>query len=197
MKTTYSIEIKGIEDPIDFVNKWSKSYNYSNEGVYDNYINRVFDDYDTFKQMFYWKNGTGEKLSGYKEILVSQFWEQKKILIKLKDDFNWETFENVFKPMNSSTIWKIFLLHLMNPKEFPIFDQNVYRFYRFTMDGIIIKDPPQKKKEAYEIYKNEYRDWFNNLRIQYKLNHKEMDRSFFSFGQLLKKIDGKPHEIRK
>jgi hypothetical protein len=197
MKKNFYIEIKGLDDPKEFIKQWSKSGRSSNEWRYDQNIDKVLEDQDSFQQLFYWKNDRGEKFTFYKERLVNQFWKQRKVLLGLRNEFNWERFEDEFKPSESSTIWKIFLLHLMNPVEFPIFDQNVYRFFRFNKDGKNIKEPPKKKKEVYEIYKYEYRDWFNTLRVQYKLNHKDMDRSFFTFGQLLKKIYGKPFEIKK
>jgi hypothetical protein len=196
MKTNYYIEIKGLDDPKEFVKQWSKSDSFSTEWRYDQNIYRVLEDQDSFRQLFYWKNGTGEKFTVKKERVVNQFWEKREVLLNLRNKFTWELFENEFSPSKSSTIWKIFLLHLMNPVEFPIFDQNVYRFFRFNKDGIIT-DPPKNTKKVFEIYKFEYRDWFNTIRIQYKLHHKDMDRSFFSFGRLLKTLDGKPIEIKE
>ncbi len=196
MKPSYFIEIKGLDNPVEFVKKWSKSNDFPNEWRYDENIGKGLRDYDSFRQLFYWKNGTGEKLTFYKERLINQFWEQRTVLLNLRNEFKWEIFEEEFKPGESSTIWKIFLLHMISPAEFPIFDQNVYRFFRFDKDGIIT-NPPKNPKGVYEIYKTDYRDWFNKLRIRYKLNHKDMDRSFFSFGRLLKTLESKPINIHK
>lgn len=133
----YSICIYGFDNPTEFVSKWSKCYIYKNGEKYKNNIDTALDNYHSFYELFVWKNGTGEKLFNLKTPTVDKFWENIHELKKMKYKFSWEYFEKYFGPLEQATIWKIFLLHLMNPSEFPIFDQHVNRFYQFIKTGKI------------------------------------------------------------
>jgi len=83
----------------------------------------------------------------------------------------------------------------MNPDEFPIFDQHVYRSFYFFKTGEIKELPISKYREVYNIYKGEYIPWFTDLKLKYGLTPRLMDKSFFSFGQVLKRLKGVPKTI--
>ena len=93
-----------------------------------------------------------------------------------------------------SNIWKIFLLHIMDSHNYPIFDVHVFRFHHFIKNGFI-KEIPNNQRLKYEYYKSEYLNWFRGLRDEYSLNPKKMDESFFKFGQILKPLKGLPIEL--
>ena len=194
MRTKYQIKIIGFEDPKTFVKKWSSVYFYKSEPKYNEYIYSVFDDKNSFIKLFQWKNGTGEVIYNKKMKVVEGFYEKIHVLRQLRINFNWEQFETEFQPTKSSPIWKIFLLHLINPSEFPIFDQHVFRFYNFQKDGLI-EEISTRPKVVFETYKQEYKPWFNSVQKEFNLDSKQMDQSFFSFGQVLKNIKGLPIEI--
>lgn len=200
ISTSYHIEIRGLENIEDFVSKWSLTYSYSNEKKYNNHITKVFDSKDSFIELFKWKNGTGDVIYDKKMDVVLGFWNKVDVLRKLREEytwdreFNWELFESEFQPQRSSTIWKLFLLHLINVHRFPIFDQHVYRSYHFFKTGKIEEVPTQSKLK-YEIYKLEYKIWFNNIQQQYNIDPKMMDQSFFSFGKMLKGISSYPIKV--
>lgn len=191
----YKIIIEGFENPIHFVDKWSSKYYYPNEGKYSQHINSVFDDETSFFQLFQWKNGTGDIIYEKKNKVVKGFYEKIDVLRQLRNNFSWELFEHEFQPTKNSPIWKIFLLHLINSSEFPIFDQHVFRFYNFQKYGLIDEEISTKPKFVYETYKNEYKPWFNSVQQEYQLNPKLMDQSFFVFGQVLKNLKGLPKKI--
>jgi len=196
MKENYSILIKGFEEPSDFVDTWSKMYKYSSlEYKYKDNIDRVFEDWEYFLELFRWKNGRGDKISKGKMKPIEGFYHNKKIEIlrNLKNNFDWDIFEKEFEPTKSSTIWKIFLLHLINPEEFPIYDQHVFRFYKFVTTGKI-EEIPNNNKEKYDSYKNGYKAWFNPLQKEYHLKSKKMDESFITYGQVLKFLKRFPIE---
>jgi len=196
MNSPYYIEIKGLKDPVDFINKWSRHYNYSNEWRYNNHITNVLDDEVSFIELFKWKNGTGDTIYSKKMNVVNEWKDKLGILRSLRKDFSWEVFETEFKPTQSSTIWKIFLLHLINQEEFPIFDQHVFRCYHYFQTGDI-EEISTRRQDVFSSYKNDYQPWFNSLRNEYNLNPKLMDMSFFTFGQLLKRLNGLPIERKK
>ena len=126
--------------------------------------------------------------------VVDGFLNKFSILKELQKKFDWSLFEKEFKPTESSTIWKIFLLHIISPNELPIFDQHVFRFYHFNLYDEI-NEMPLSNKKVYKIYKEEYLSWFNKIKKDFNLNPKKMDESFFTFGQFLKKIKNYPFKI--
>ena len=145
-------------------------------------------------ELFLWKNGYGNAITGQKFKVIKQFYGKIDVLKQLRVNFSWDFFENEFQPAKSSTIWKIFLLHLINPKEFPIFDQHVYRFLNFQNSGKIV-EISNNPRVKYESYKLDYLPWFNKIQQEYQLDPKQMDQSFMSFGQLLKQLKGLPINI--
>jgi hypothetical protein len=162
MTGQYSILIKGFDKPIDFVDTWSKKYSYPDEYKYDDNITRVLDDWSYFLELFRWKNGYRDNIYKKKLEVIEGFYDKVDVLRNLKSNFSWEIFETEFEPTKSSPIWKIFLLHLIDPKAFPIYDQHVFRFYYFVKTGVI-SEISTNLKFLYNGYKNDYIDWFNQL----------------------------------
>ncbi|MCW5520183.1 hypothetical protein J1N09_10065 [Aureitalea sp. L0-47] len=196
MNSSFSIELPGLSNLNDFVNRWSPVYSFKNEHRYRDHIDKVLDNKSSFIELFKWKNGTGDVIYEKKMTNVLNYWKKVEVLKYLKTDFDWEIFESEFEPQKSSTIWRLFLLHIMNPSQFPIFDQHVFRSYKFITKGVI-EEIPNNSKKKYLLYKNEYFDWFNNLKQEYNESPKKMDESFFSFGQMLKGIKKYPINIEQ
>jgi hypothetical protein len=194
MGNPYHIRIQGLEDPKWFVDTWSSFYSYSNEDKYNLHINTVLEKKESFIQLFQWKNGTGSVISQQKMKTVNGYLAKYDVLKQLRSEFSWTLFENEFQPNKSSTIWKIFLLHLIDPAEFPIYDQHVFRFYNFYRNGVI-EEISTNPKIIYSTYKDDYKSWFNSFKKEYQLSPKKMDEAFFSFGQVLKRLMGLPLEI--
>ena len=128
--------------------------------------------------------------------VVENFYSKIDVLRTLKESFEWKYFEEEFKPYESSSIWKIFLLHLINKDQFPIYDQHVFRFYNFYKNGLIT-EILSTHRMIYESYKYDYREWFNYFKNKHRLDPKKMDESFFTFGQMLKKLKGYPLKIQR
>jgi hypothetical protein len=194
MKRPYYINIDGLDNLNDFVSKWSLLYSYPNEDKYNNHISNSLNSKESFIELFKWKNGTGDVIYEKKMNVVLRYWDKIEILRKLKREFNWDLFEKEFEPQKSATIWNIFLLHIVNPEEFPIFDQHVFRSYNFFKTGTI-KEIPSYSKTKYNIYKSEYKEWYNQIKDEYSVSPKKMDESFMSFGQMLKRLKDCPIEI--
>ena len=190
----FNIKIENFTNPPEFVEKWSSSYNFPNNEKYEEHIGSVLKNKDSLLKLFEWKNGTGDVISKNKMKVVNSFLDKYDIIQSLGTEFSWTVFEEEFKPTKSSTIWKIFLLHTINPNEFPIYDQHVYRFYNFYKNGTI-EEIPNKSKDKYHSYKNDYLPWFNKVKMEYNLDSKMMDESFFEYGSFLKKISNHPISI--
>ncbi len=191
----YSISIGGFDNPVQFVQEWSKHYTYSLESKYNNLIGECLSNQESFIELFKWKNGTGERISYEKMKVVLKFWNKVEILRELRTDFNWRSFEKEFEPHKDSTIWKIFLLHLVDINQFPIFDQHVFRTYNFFRKGKI-EELPVNSKKVYEMYKYDYCIWFTDIQMKYNISPKKMDESFFTFGRMLKGLKDYPCKIK-
>ena len=188
---SFKIEIPGFRDPAEFMERWSGQYSYNIEYKYTDHIDTVFDNRESFLELFRWKNGTGENISVNKMKTIDGFWSKVDVLRKLKLNFSWEFFESEFQPTRSSSIWKCFLVHLIDPSRFPLYDQHVYRSYQFIHEGII-EEIPNTHRLKYEIFKEKYCEWFNGVVNEHNLNHKRMDESLFTYGQMLKSIKKYP-----
>ena len=196
MGNSYHISIEGLKDPKNFVLEWSELYNYGDDHKYTNNIKNGLESDTSLTELFEWKNGTSESISEMKMGRVNDFISKREILKKLKKNFKIEDFEQLINPQKGSVIWKIFLLHITQPDNYPIYDQHVYRSFKFFTTGEI-KDISNRDKEKYDTYKNEYVDWFNKMKVKYDLNPRDMDKSFFMFGKTLKSLNSKPIKIYK
>ncbi len=150
----YQIVIGGYNSPKDFIKIWAKRYQYPNYEKYSAHIDKAISDSDSLIAMFEWKNGTGDKIAGLKSVVLSGFVTKKPKLEKLLQSpvLDWQAFEEEFEPQKSSAIWKIFLLRLLYPKQYPIFDQHVHRSFCFFTEGKI-KELPKTLRQVYKIYK--------------------------------------------
>jgi hypothetical protein len=187
------LEIDINSNAEEFVNSWSKSYSYNLESLYNKNINCSLDNYDCFLKMFRWKNGI-YNVSKKKMETINRFWNSREVLLSLKKKFNWDDFEKEFQPNKTSAIWKIFMLHLINPFDFPIFDMHVYRFHQFLSTGEII-EIKENQSFKYNYYKETYLPWFLDIRDKNNLDPKKMDECFFKLGQVIKQLKGAPIKL--
>jgi hypothetical protein len=97
-------------------------------------------------------------------------------------------FKNEFADI--SAIWKLFLLHIIAPNIYPIFDQHVYRacIYLTTQK---LKEIPLSNNKKEQIYFQDYLEFFNDIVATSQLPRKQVDEALFSFGRFLKSIYGK------
>lgn len=172
------------EELDDFLNHWSKLYSYANEDLYYRSIYKeVFTKAD-IQNLYVWKNGMN--LSRPKQRTMDAKINSKLSIIndfKSSASVNLERFKKEFKEV--STVWRIFLLHIIKPSEFPIYDQHIHRAYLFINNGnwrnissLSIKD---KAKE--EFYFNRYLPFIEANEFE---DLKKLDEAFFAFGQFLK-----------
>jgi hypothetical protein len=177
------LKINRSSDIHEFIEFWSQLYHYPSEIDYDSLIQKEELSEDELKELFKWKNGMN--LSGAKE---------KSFNEKIRVEWDWikanrnasnldlEVFKDKFKPV--STVWKIFLLHVINPKKYPIYDQHIHRAYNFMkgedFSKISSNYPTNFRKE--EFYFETYLPFVESLKVK---DLKTMDDAFFAFGQFL------------
>jgi len=168
----------------EFINYWKHFYYDKNEELYTKNIDLPFFNISNLEDLFHWKNGMTLKGSGQKEkafndkivLKISSINELKKLAIIDIDNFNKE-----FKDI--SIVWRIFILHLIQPKTYPIYDQNVHRTFNFinNLDWESINSN-MLEKSKFDFYFDTYLPFVNELKID---SLKDFDEAFFAFGQFL------------
>ena len=165
----------------EFISFWSKLYVYDNAVLYERIHNTTLSE-DDLKDLYKWKNGM--KLSQPKEkSLNTKIISKIEIVNNLRaaSNFDLEYFLKEFKQV--SVVWKLFLLHILKPNRFPIYDQHVHRAYRFinnqSSNGI---KASMNESVKLKFYFEEYYPFVRESKIT---NLKKMDEAFFAFGQFI------------
>ena len=140
-----------------FVKQWSSFYNYDKMNLYDDNIGKSILEVEDLINLYTWKNGT--LLSGFNENGEHQGKFKglnKNILSKilhineLKKNFDLNVFDKEFGKV--SFVWKVFLMHIIQPDFYPIYDQHIHRAYLFLQGDSSFKNvkntlkEPEKKK---------------------------------------------------
>lgn len=173
-----------FKDQKNFIEFWSEFYSWSKtEELYEKNINKKQYSENDLGELYIWKNGM--KLSPLKQkSFENKILAKLKIINNFKNKHNLDVEEFNVEFSNVSFVWKIFLLHIIKPKIYPIYDQNIHRAYLNLTDqdySNITSDLTDKKKSKFywEIYEPQVK----TLRVK---NLKKWDEALFSLGQILK-----------
>lgn len=171
------------ENLIDFINSWSKLYSFSNEGIYKASISKKTLTKTDIQNLYEWKNGM--KLSVLKQkSLNTKIISKLSIINALKNDANLdiEYFKSEFR--NISAVWKIFLLHIIKPDKYPIYDQHIHRAFLFIHkeDWSNISNTSINNNAKEQFYFKRYLPFIVSQNIK---SLKKLDEAFFAFGQFL------------
>ena len=164
----------------DFVDFWSGFYNYSFESYYVPIVGKKRFSKDDLSKLFEWKNGG--KLAKKKQKALDSIIAKIDKINALKANFCIDTFLKEFSFVKG-TIWKMFLLHVIQPDSYPIFDQHVYRAYLFIVKHQRGEIPDNKRKQ--DVYFKEYAPFFNELTSR-GVSRKKLDEALWAFGKFLK-----------
>lgn len=168
----------------EFVDVWSKSYAYQNMTLYTEPISKEHLEIDDLRNLFEWKNGmtlSGKKTEAFEQKILTKI----GVVNELKKAWDERLFENEFSGL--TTIWKVFLMHIIQPAQYPIFDQHVFRAFKFitnqTPDAVL----PSYDKARFPIYKNEYLPFYSNCakEMHEKFTLKNLDDALWTFGKFL------------
>ncbi len=164
-----------------FINFWSKLYFYPNEPLYA-VIEKDVLSADDLRGLFEWKNGMTLSMTKLKSFNTKILAKIETInQLKKAGKIDLDSFFSEFG--NLSFVWKIFLLHIVNPKKYPIYDQNIHRCFNFINDREhrgISNSIPEKTKQ--QFYLEDYLPFINTLS---GIPLKKIDQAFFTFGQFL------------
>ena len=177
-------ETKGVREFIDY---WKKLYLYKSPINYEEIIEKESFLASDIKAIFEWKNGM--KLSKQKQkTLETKILSKLKIINQLKSStsFDLDSFRIEFK--NLSAVWKIFLLHIIDPKVYPIYDQHIHRSFNFIQNkewkGITNSSISNKRKE--EFYFETFLPFVSKLR---DFSIRDIDKALFAFGKFIKESE--------
>lgn len=83
-----------------------------------------------------------------------------------------------------SAVWKIFLLHIIKPYNYPIYDQHIHRTFLFIHkeDFSTISNTSLTNKDKEQFYFDRYLPFIIANQVQ---DLKKLDEAFFAFGQFL------------
>jgi len=167
----------------DFIDFWSKYYVYTSvERLYlDRIHNEIFSK-DDIEKLFEWKNGM--KINGHKQkqASVDKIVSRLKIINELKNNFDFVLFKRYFNDLGA--IWQLFILHIIQPEIFPIFDQHVYRAHLFISKEII-EDIKEDKNFKLKYFYEVYLPFYNNFKTDIG-NDRQADMALWAFGKFLK-----------
>lgn len=165
-----------------FIDFWQQFYNYGMEKLYADNINAPTFLEPNIIALYIWKNGT--PLSSLKEKSLQVKVIKKLELInslRIKASWSSDDFHKEFKSV--SAVWRIFLMHIIKPNVYPIYDQHVHRAYQYmngySTDGINTNIKDQVKLAFYE---GQYLPFVKQMNVG---DLKKMDEAFFAFGQFL------------
>jgi len=165
--------------PEKFITFWSRRYSYPNEYLYDENIGKELTEERVWK-LFAWKNETGEAMAPKKRDLIEANYISK--LAGLPTLSSIPDGRGYLKSLPGGAIWGIFWLHIINPKVFPIFDQNTYRSMA-AITGLARPEIPTSNTSKIETYFEKY------VPFQASLDHpdrRSVDKALFAYGQFLK-----------
>ncbi len=160
-----------------FVEFWSARYKGYDEDFYQKNIGkqltkqRILDWYE-------WKNGmplAPLKLTS----VITNFVSRRNELDEVSPGVTAEEFLRRFA--SGGVVWRIFWLHIWQPRNFPIYDQHVYRAMRFIQGGEK-KEISKKDSEKIHSYVDEYLPFYARFD---GFNHREVDKALWSFGEFL------------
>jgi hypothetical protein len=165
-----------------FVDFWSAQYSFPNEDLYTQHISKSIFSREDLKSLFLWKNGM--RLSGKKDAALNgKVLRRLTAINELKTKFLQEQFDRKFTDL--SAIWKIFLLHCVQPQTYPIFDQHVYRAMCYMQSGVIT-ELRNNSTRKYKQYFESYVPFYSSVVKCSCRDSVKVDRALWVFGKTLK-----------
>jgi len=110
--------------------------------------------------------------------------QHAELINELKKKFDQKKFEKTFGKM--SAVWQIFLLHILQPYDCPMFDKPVYRasgLYKSWGK----KRLPSSQSERLTIFHEQYRPFFLEMvKLATGSDVFDIDKALWTFGKMIK-----------
>ena len=171
----------------EFVSFWAKRYNegkYS-DSIYEKNLNKGRKlEQDNIEPLLAWKNGRPLPPSKKKFVprvarSLPKFNDFRFLQEVTKSDEKqfWNVVCNI---VESGLVWRVFLLHIARPDDYPIVDQHVLRAQSYLTHG-----QPAEPSMTFGNYES-YVAFFNDLSRSSGQESRQVDKALMSFGQFLK-----------
>jgi len=183
-----------------FVDHWRAYYNTSQNDLYNILIKKQQYLPNDILKLFTWKNNmklSKKKLNTVNEVIVKNLSDINAIKVDTVVR-SWNSNDDIVSPYvtrlfkdsgkENAVVWQAFLMHLMDPETFPIFDQHVWRGYEYIMRGS--EQSFESTRLTMSSYLDEYRPWFNSKLItkhndKSDISSKQFDEAMWAYGKYL------------
>ncbi len=172
------LDLKEIEFP-EFIRFWNRCYKYPLDHLYTERISKARFTGTDLTRLFEWKNGG--KLSKRKQKTLRRVLERLDKVNSLKKGFYLTEFQRDFRDL--SVMWKLFLLHITAPGNYPFFDQSICRAFIFLKESLLTEGLPEGD-EVEKLFFDEYVEFYHN-HLPKAGSSKEFDQAFWAFGRFL------------
>lgn len=167
--------------PTQFVAFWTSYYDYKSKERYESNIKRRRLSPRSIQALFEWKNNM--KLSRRKQKTVNLIKKNIKTVNELKANFDEPLFKERFGKI--ALVWRIFLMHIINPRSYPLYDQHIHRAYVFINSGKV-SNAKLTTSEKLSFYKDDYIQFFDTLCKEGNIKkRKRLDDALWAFGKFL------------
>ena len=160
-----------------FLKFWSSQYPNDKEHIYTANIGRKPTQEGILK-LFEWKNNmrvSEKKVESIKRHFISQL--NNLPLLRSPEDA-----QIYLNQIGSGAIWRIFWLHCLHSKEYPIYDQNVHRAMA-TMQDWEEKEIPTRDRDKLSCYFDCYIPFWKQFS---NFDHRLIDKALWAYGRLLR-----------
>ncbi|HLY59438.1 MAG TPA: hypothetical protein VKV95_01605 [Terriglobia bacterium] len=168
-----------------FLDFWSRQYDSGRyqEKIYSRNIGKRKPE--AIRALFQWKNAgplSEKKKKSVEANYISCLGELRAYGSgPFREDFLMHFFSKFSK---GGAVWRVFWLHCCYPKDFPMFDQHVFRAHMFILGSKVPELDDLTDKEKVMCYIYSYLPFYRGLA---RFNDKrEVDKALWSFGRFIK-----------
>ncbi len=167
----------------EFIDCWHRRYNDSVETLYYDNIDHKY-NHERIMLLYEWKNGgkiSEDKTKSIKNNYLTKIDVSKNIFIKNAN--NRCNGLHFLKELGGGEIWSIFFVHILDPKNFSIFDQHVRRAMYFLLGN---PDLYPENTNRLNIYENEFLPFWDEYVGSDDPSNRRLDQALFAFGKYIK-----------
>ena len=163
----------------EFIDYWSPLYKDPQEHLYDNNIDKQFDE-DIVMELYKWKNG-GKISAGKTASIENNYINRIAEVNTLPRNTSAKDFLAVFS--EGGAIWRIFWLHCWQPQRFPIYDMHVHRAMAYINNNSEKEIGNMNDEKKISLYLNDYLPFTERFS---GIDLRDVDRAMWAFGKFLK-----------
>ncbi len=173
-----------------FIEHWSQLYAHSNS-FENNYTNHIKPDKPTthkdLLELFEWLTVAGLGQIRTKAIKEKIYPHLEYINdMKFEETIDLEVFHSKFN--NVSAVSRIFLLHIIKPNVYPLYDSNIHIAYNYIHRIDSEKQPyPKREEDRMKFYFRKIVPFVASIKGNNSI--KKIDEALNSYGQMVRKIE--------